>query len=798
MRFFRHNGILYKKYLEIIFRKDPSMKRNLFQRTRTFIKKNKMLLYIIFSYAAVSTLLISFLAFFLIRTFTAASTQNYISSYTEIVTRIADTMDLIFSNTYEVSRYLFENDEDMQKGMYASSFSSDDLVGIRTKLTKALTMDPNLYSIYLVNSQADSVFSSYPSLSSCSDFYDPDILETLFRTSDTHGVLSRRTEGAADDLALPTDFITFFHKSPNMGGQKEGGLIANISCEYLQETLATEYGRNTNLYIIDSEDKIIFSSPFTERLSSDLDENLAKHLRTAETGNHFFYPADSQENIVVFQHGSTFDFTFLCVIPYNLVLENARQVQQFVILLAVLLILAGLIIAYGFALKIYAPFYQFLKNLRKKLSKEDTEAATELDYLASTYDYLLGNVRSLSQKMEIHCLNKLLGMEYPSPEAAREDLRACGLFPGDGKFLVILFRFCDLHSLNAQYDASDLGRFKADISEAIQAMFSSFADCKCTMPDSDSIVLVLHSASFSDETVLHLEQTAKNALSSVSRRYQICLCAGISRTAAAVTDLHLAYRQAFFAADCRMYQDSDEDLSDACVIRYDQVASLDQETLTYPQGAEKALLSALKSLDASRAGQACGDFIQELRSASPEIARLYLTQLCASIAPLLQETWEDEGSLDFSTLKRELEYRETLSQKQRYLSALMERYIDHRKEHRHQKEGQITEQILEWIRTHYQDPELSLEVIAASNHYSSSYLRRIFKDCKGFSPTDYLMSYRIEKAKELLETTREPAVKICQMIGISNPKYFYSIFKKTVGCTTSDYRKKGASVWRDS
>ncbi len=774
------------------------MKKTFFQHAHTFLKKNKMLLYIIFSYAMVSTLLISFLAFFLIRKFTETSTQNYIASYTEIVTRIADTMDLIFSNTYEVSRYLFENDEDMQKGMFASSFSSDDLVGIRTKMTKALTLDSYLYSIYLVNPQADSVFTSYPSHSSCSDFYDPDILETLFHSSETHSVLSRRNTGVIDEVTLPTDFITFFHKTVDSNQKTKGGLIANISCEYLQETLASEYGKNTNLYIIDSTDKIIFSSPYAERLSSDLDRNLAEQIQKAAASNHFFYNTDSGKNIVVFQHGSTFDFTYLCVIPYDLILQSARQVQQFVFLLSSLLILAGLIIAYSFAMKIYMPFYQFLSNLRKKFSKSGSETAAELDYLASAYDYLLENVQSLSQKMEVHCLNKLLNRQYPSLEAVEEDLQSCGLIFQEGMFLVILFRFCDLHRLNVRYDASDLGRFKADISQAVQNMFSSFTDCKSTMPDSDSIVLILNSAAFSDERNLQMEEAVKNTLSSVNTRYQICLCTGISCPVTAITDLSLAYRQASFAADCHMYQDTVDSPSDVCVIRYEQVAQLDKEALPYPQSTERTLLSSLKSLDFPKAKEACNAFFQELKLGSPEIAKLYLMQLCVSLAPLLQEGSEETDAWDFSSLKRELEYRDTLSQKQRYLSTLFEGYIARKKENRQQKERQITEQILEWIQAHYQDPELSLETIASSNHYSSSYLRRIFKDCRGFSPTDYLMNYRIEKAKEFLKTTQEPAVKICEMIGISNPKYFYSIFKKTVGCTTSDYRKNAAPAGKDS
>ncbi len=60
---------------------------------------------------------------------------------------------------------------------------------------------------------------------------------------------------------------------------------------------------------------------------------------------------------------------------------------------------------------------------------------------------------------------------------------------------------------------------------------------------------------------------------------------------------------------------------------------------------------------------------------------------------------------------------------------------------------------MDWIREHYQDGNMTLDTIAEAQGCSSSYLRRIFREVKETSPTDYLMEVWLDRAKELLLST---------------------------------------------
>ena len=47
---------------------------------------------------------------------------------------------------------------------------------------------------------------------------------------------------------------------------------------------------------------------------------------------------------------------------------------------------------------------------------------------------------------------------------------------------------------------------------------------------------------------------------------------------------------------------------------------------------------------------------------------------------------------------------------------------------------------------------------------------------------------RMEKAKELLNTTEYSMKEICSMCGYSDPNYFSRSFKKNVGVTPTEYK----------
>ena len=73
--------------------------------------------------------------------------------------------------------------------------------------------------------------------------------------------------------------------------------------------------------------------------------------------------------------------------------------------------------------------------------------------------------------------------------------------------------------------------------------------------------------------------------------------------------------------------------------------------------------------------------------------------------------------------------------------------------------------------------------------YSTYYLSDLLKKETGKSTQDYIHEYLLERAKDLLLSTDEPASKIGYRLGFEYPTHFSKFFKSKVGLTPGNYRK---------
>lgn len=80
--------------------------------------------------------------------------------------------------------------------------------------------------------------------------------------------------------------------------------------------------------------------------------------------------------------------------------------------------------------------------------------------------------------------------------------------------------------------------------------------------------------------------------------------------------------------------------------------------------------------------------------------------------------------------------------------------------------------------------------MAASVNLSYSRLEHLFKAETGITPVSYLKKLRIEKARELLETTFLTNQQIIVKVGICDESHFIRDFKKAYGLQPSQYRKR--------
>jgi CheY-like chemotaxis protein/AraC-like DNA-binding protein len=94
--------------------------------------------------------------------------------------------------------------------------------------------------------------------------------------------------------------------------------------------------------------------------------------------------------------------------------------------------------------------------------------------------------------------------------------------------------------------------------------------------------------------------------------------------------------------------------------------------------------------------------------------------------------------------------------------------------------------------------EQSFPEMAQVVNLSPSRLRYLFKREIGVAPGHYIRAFRLERAKELLETTFLSVKEIISRIGVNDQSHFIREFKKSYGLTPAQYRmslvtKKNAS-----
>lgn len=97
--------------------------------------------------------------------------------------------------------------------------------------------------------------------------------------------------------------------------------------------------------------------------------------------------------------------------------------------------------------------------------------------------------------------------------------------------------------------------------------------------------------------------------------------------------------------------------------------------------------------------------------------------------------------------------------------------------------------ICDFIRDHYSNPDLSLDMIADEFSVSVNTVCRMVKQQLGKTFREYLISLRLEEARKQLLLPDANVSKVCAAVGYTNLSYFIRSFKDYCGVTPSEYRR---------
>ena len=104
-------------------------------------------------------------------------------------------------------------------------------------------------------------------------------------------------------------------------------------------------------------------------------------------------------------------------------------------------------------------------------------------------------------------------------------------------------------------------------------------------------------------------------------------------------------------------------------------------------------------------------------------------------------------------------------------------------------EKKLVEQVRKYVMDNL-DQTLNVNGVASAFYMNADYLSRVFKNETGIPLKEYIIQRKMESAHQLLTTTELPVSVIASKLGYDNFSYFSQAYRKIMGISPSDERKR--------
>lgn len=212
--------------------------------------------------------------------------------------------------------------------------------------------------------------------------------------------------------------------------------------------------------------------------------------------------------------------------------------------------------------------------------------------------------------------------------------------------------------------------------------------------------------------------------------------------------------------------------------------------MTRPRAEEKENIQLLHIFDPSLIGGEHGSRIEQtyvmpVTAASQlEMIALYPdNEAQADVLRMIRESF----LLDKNKFGYEVRLREVLSEIWLHLFELARPILEQK-----EKQDKVTDTIksmMIYVHEHYAE-KLSVSELADSVFLSERECFRLFRDCLHMTPMEYVRSYRLQMACQMLANGQEPVTQIGQACGLGSSSFFGKTFREYVGCTPTQYRQR--------
>ncbi|OGO81533.1 MAG: hypothetical protein A2Y21_05305 [Clostridiales bacterium GWC2_40_7] len=526
---------------------------------------------------------------------------------------------------------------------------------------------------------------------------------------------------------------------------------------------------NDNIIIamLNDDNKIISASVEEEFLSPMLnkkrynlsDEKTNSGILSDDMNNSYYYMTLKSDRG---------PFHMLCLIPAKL-LNNANAISMYFFFFIAVVTLTGLVLCYMLARMNIKPLMGIVQAIRSKLplNQDNTVNQDVYKYILSAIsiesrnrETLTRQVNQFRQMAQYSCLIDILNGRCDSEEGIQQILSILPELDGKTAYQVAVL--------------SPMSKCRSSIiTTGILNEVDLSGGNKSYVTFYENLVLIFF---------LIESAESKNHVMEIMGRLvyddtDLALTVGVGDSYDTWKMARNSFDEAKIAADYRMIN------SERIVYFKDIKKNKSDNIYYYPLNVELNMINCLKAGNYENARTILNGFVQEnllKGSLSAATKKCLFYNITATVFKILNEM--EESSYMTGKFENDLESIFTLEELYNYVDGIFKKICENQLNSRESRNTHLCDEIIAYININYNDPNLSLVLLADKFNLSQSYLSRFIKDQIGYSFSEYIAMKRVDKAKTLLNEGHAVNV-VSQMVGYNKVLAFRRAFKSQQGVT---------------
>ncbi|GAA0309752.1 AraC-like DNA-binding protein [Gracilibacillus halotolerans] len=598
----------------------------------------------------------------------------------------------------------------------------------------------------------------------------------------------------ADKLEIPNatkkscpSYINLVKKLPILTNKKDGLISVLIPTCELKKIMA-ESTDNEAFIVLDEHNQVVADSNM-EYVSEDgyVPQKLFQSIDQQQEYGQFEFNIQDIDYKISFRKSKLNNWTYLSVVKISDLHKKSSSIGWITVLIVSFLLIISLCFAFISGNMLYQP----IKKLRNAVagSGGDTPSSTnEFEVIETHIEKLLNQNQQLEQRIQsqVNQLKQLFTIRLLQGKVSSSEL------PLKMKSFNYTTDWYSFIVLSVKVDAFYDNRFNENDRDLILFAINNLIEdlipeterlTPVVINDTQTTLVLMNEESISTYTQ-QINEKAEYIQERIRDIFNLSVSIGISSRFTRLEDAEIAFKESKEALKYRLK------MGETTTIFYDNLNRKNSNFAPYPTTITKNIFDAIKLGNISNAKDDIKKFFTYLTRHD-----IHHPQLEIMLSRFLYELFEVKEEIgvrveNFNTTENINDYqrfRSLQEMEEWIIHSIVEPLISGINEKDESKNKRISDRMISLIHKNF-DEDLSLDSIAAELHYNPTYLSTLFQKETGYSFSEYLLQYRLKKAKEWLTTTDKSVKEIAELLQYNNSQNFIRSFRKIEGITPGKYR----------